>query len=85
MFTALKELFAAAATAFRAINNVASAGENLSQWAKDETAYFNDKATLDRTNKLVLLNAANQQTIRELGIEKEVIALTAPKTESKSA
>lgn len=78
MFRALTELFAAAATMFRAINNLAEAGENVSQWAKDETAFFNDKATMERTNKLVLLNATNAQRIKELGIEKEVIALSAP-------
>lgn len=68
MFKALNQFFAALESLFRAFTNLAQAGENVTEWAKDETGFFNTKANLERQHKIVELNAENAARARALGI-----------------
>lgn len=68
MFKALNQFFAALESIFRAFTNLAQAGENVTEWAKDETGFFNHKANLERSHKIVLLNADNAKAAQALGI-----------------
>lgn len=69
MFKALNQFFEAIAAMFRAVTNLAEAGENVTQWAKDETEFFNVKSQAERDNKLIIFQMENEQRIKDLGIE----------------
>lgn len=69
MFKAFAQLFAAAESFFRAITNLAQAGENVTAWAKDETGFFNTKANLERDNKLAILNHENAKRVKDLELQ----------------
>lgn len=71
MFKALAQLFAAAESLFRAVTNLCQAGENVTAWAKDETGFFNEKATLERNHKFVVLRAENAKAAADLGITEQ--------------
>lgn len=70
MFKALNQFFEAIAAMFRAVTNLAEAGENVTQWAKDETEFFNTKSQAERDNKLIIFQMENEQRIKDLGIEQ---------------
>lgn len=77
MFKALNQFFAFFESMFRALTNLAQAAENTTEWAKDETAFFNEKSGLERDNKLVQLHADNLKQLSDLGISDQVKELRA--------
>lgn len=72
MFKMLNAFFAMFTSLFNAGGNLAQAAENTTAWARDESAFFNEKSMLERDQKIVAMRASNAAQLKELGIEEDV-------------
>lgn len=78
MFKALNAFFAFFESLFNAATNLSQAGENLTEWAKDESAFFNEKSGMQRQQALAVLRMDYDKELETKGLTDQVTKPVAP-------
>ena len=85
MFKALNAFFAFIESMFNAAANLAQAGENVTEWAKDESAFFNEKSGMQRTQALAVLRMDYDKELEAKGLTDKVEPVEAPSARKAKA
>ncbi|QWT71755.1 hypothetical protein [Pseudomonas phage vB_Pae-PA14] len=84
MFKALNQFFAMLESLFRAVTNATESLENVTEWAKEESDHFNNKARLQREQAIAILNIENAQELQEKGLTEAVASVRKERAKAKA-
>ncbi|MEL2330727.1 hypothetical protein, partial [Klebsiella pneumoniae] len=66
------------------VTNLTKAAENVTEWAEEESAHFNNKARLQRKQDIALLNIENAAELQEKGLTESVESVRKERSKAKA-